>query len=374
VLRDGPPGRVGLPALFPFLADAITRAQGYLLNEADQGFPDTRHEMIFPRGVGFTAKSEKQASDIFVRAILANVLLDIAELEEGDQAFEGALHEIARREAELVARARLTDRLGGWSYFPDLPELPPDVDSLAAALSLFARAAPSYTPLCQEPIELVLAAARADGAVETWIISPRDDPARRWAMQRGIECYWGASLDVEVCAHFYLALLASDRQRYGPVALTGARYILTRQEADGAWPATWYWGRLYSTGLCLRLLRELGVGAEAISRAAGYLRGSQRPDGGWGAGRSVPLDTALAVSALAGADSVDEAAVIEPAVRRLVDFQARDGHWDASPWIKMDVGRADGRITHTLTYQSVTLTTAFCLRALLSARVRSERA
>ena len=30
---------------------------------------------------------------------------------------------------------KLTDRDGGWSYFPDLPELPPDLDSLSAAMT-----------------------------------------------------------------------------------------------------------------------------------------------------------------------------------------------------------------------------------------------
>ena len=59
-----------------------------------------------------------------------------------DEHFKDTLQEIAHREARYVAQATLKGRAGGWSYFPDLPELPPDLDSLSAALHLFARVAP----------------------------------------------------------------------------------------------------------------------------------------------------------------------------------------------------------------------------------------
>jgi hypothetical protein len=113
--------------------------------------------------------------------------------------------------------------------------------------------------------------------------------------------------------------------------------------------------------------------------------------------QSVPLDTAIALSeliaalggnehALASADGrsprlniVSEKAergiplsaqaqrqAIGRGVECLLQYQGLDGHWNPSPWIKMEIGRAQGAPARTATYQSATLTTAFCLPALLA--------
>ena len=108
------------------LGTAIRRAKEYLLDEADKGFPETLHTMHFPRLAGFTAWNERQSSDIFVRAVLATVILDIAKLLPDDTDFCRAVRDIARREADYVAQAKRSDCRGGWSYFQRLPELPPE--------------------------------------------------------------------------------------------------------------------------------------------------------------------------------------------------------------------------------------------------------
>jgi hypothetical protein len=87
----------------------------------------------------------------------------------------------------------------------------------------------------------------------------------------------------------------------------------------------------------------------------------------------VPLDTALATWAIGEPDARAHPNALTRAVGFLLDYQGRDGHWNPSPWIKMEVGRARGRILHTHTYQSATLSTAFCLRSLLIATRRNTR-
>ena len=154
-------------------ADAVERASAYLLIQAEQQFAEVRHVMKFSRAAGFTGLSEVQTGDIFARATLANLLLDIAALAP-TAGFASAFCSIARQEAEYIASAKVRNRAGGWSYFPGLPELPPDADSLAAALSLFVRIAPEYTELCREPVEIVLGLAHANGSFETWIVAPQD--------------------------------------------------------------------------------------------------------------------------------------------------------------------------------------------------------
>ena len=352
------------------IASSIAGAKRYLLEQAADGFPEARHVMTFPRRAGFSAESETQSTDVFTRAVLAGVLLDAAELDE-DGGFRDAVRAIARREAEHVAGARLRGRAGGWSYFPGLPELPPDLDSLSAALLLFARAAPDLAPLCAGPVALALGRAGPDGAIETWLISSHDDPADRAAMERGVSLFWGSGADVDVCAHFYLALWTHDPSRYAKAARLGARHVESRQRADGAWEATWYHGSAYPAVLCLRLLRAVGGRKEAMAHALEHLRDSARPEGGWGAHETIPQETALALWAIACSGGEVPAAASVRAVDCLVESQLSEGHWRPSPWIRMDVGRARGGGGPVLSYGSATLTSAFCLRALLMARRRS---
>lgn len=349
------------------IASSIAGVKRYLLSQAADGFPEARHVMTFPRAAGFSAQSETQSTDVFTRAVLASVLLDAAEMDD-DGGFRDAVRAIALREAAHVASARLRGRAGGWSYFPGLPELPPDLDSLSAALLLFARAAPDLVPLCAGPVALALGRSGPDGAIETWLISPDDDPADRAAMERGVALYWGSGADVDVCAHFYRALWTHDRVRYGKAARLGARHVQSRQRHDGAWEATWYHGSAYPAALCLHLLRAVGGSDDAVARGLEHLRGTSRPEGGWGEREADPQETALALWAIACADGDVAAATSLRAVAFLVDSQLPDGRWRASPWIRMDVGRARGGRGPVLSYGSATLASAFCLRALLAAR------
>jgi squalene-hopene/tetraprenyl-beta-curcumene cyclase len=291
--------------------------------------------------------------------------LDIADLESPDADFAPAWRALARQGAEYVAQARLKERAGGWSYFPGLPELPPDLDSLAAALLLFARIAPGLTGLCQEPIGLALANQQADGSLETWIVAPRDGPAQREAMERGIRYYWGKGSDADVLAHFGHALLTFDSRRYGDTVARIIPVIVSKQHPDGYWSVPWYCGPYYGTGLCLRLLRECRQAEAAAGRAVQFLRDSQNQDGCWGRGQMAPMDTALALWALSCGLAPERPRGQERALDALIEMQASQGCWTGAPWIQMGIGRAGGNITRVATYHSTTLTTAFCLRSLL---------
>ena len=343
---------------------ALERAWGYLLAQADRQFAEVRHEMNFSRAAGFTGLMEHQSSDIFPRATLANLLLDIAGLMPSSK-LEAPLRAMARREAEYIARVKVLDRAGGWSYFPGLPELPPDADSLAAALSLFVRIAPEYAELCRTPVELVLANASADGSFETWIVAPTDPPADRARMQWAIQNCWGSGADPDVLAHLYYALWLWEPSRYGEAIRRGASKLIEMQQPNGAWQATWYAGPAYGTGLCVRLLQEIGMGIDARVRAYRFLLDTQREDGSWDEHSSSPLQTALSMAALSDADCGSSAKEMQLGATAIRELQLADGSWDASPWIQMEIGRAVGKIIRVATYQSAILTTAFCMRALL---------
>jgi hypothetical protein len=323
--------------------------------------------MRFPRRAGFTVRREEQVSDVFARAIIGALLCEISGLSGRDVEFQAALAEIIRREAAYVAQARRKDRVGGWSYFPGLAELPPDLDSCSAALLLFIKAAPEYADLCEGPIQAALAQAGDDGSFRTWIVSPDYPSQTRARMETGIAEFWGDGADVEVGARFCRALHAYEPQRFAEVVHRGARFICSQQRPDGSWQATWYWGDVSGTCLCAELLQDLGTGGAAVQRAVRFLSESQRQDGGWGKWESLPLDTAQAVWMLATVSPTDFETAIAHGVDKLLDTQTLSGYWQPSPWIQMHTGRAARVPGRTITFGSAAVTTAFCLRALLKA-------
>lgn len=347
------------------LSGTQERASAFLLAQAEQEFAEVRHLMRFSREAGFTGVSEQQCGDIFARATLAHLFLDIAQLL-GRTELAVLFRDIARSEADYIARSKVANRSGGWSYFPGLPELPPDADSLAAALSLFARIAPEHVELCRKAVEIVLAGADPDGSFETWIVAPDDVPFERARMQWAIQNYWGTGTDPDVLAHFYHAIWLSAPDRYREVVRRGVSKLIDMQQPDGSWRATWYEGPAYGTGLALRLLQELGIANDARMRARRFLLDTQHQDGTWGDDASAPLQTAFSLAALSEMEPGPASVEISRGVRALRERQLANGSWIPSPWIRMEIGRATGKILHVATYQSAVLTTAFCLRAVLS--------
>lgn len=313
---------------------ALAQGRRHLLAEAQAGFPRACHHMTFPRAAGFSVPNEQHAGEVFSRAVLGGLLLDVAEASGGDS----ALRDLAATLADEVAAQRLADCAGGWSYFPSLPELPPDLDTLAATVALFARVAPQHLPLCAGPIALALSHRATDGTIPTFLIGPDDPPERHAAMQRGVAVFWGNTADADVLARFYSALLLLDAEAHGPQApLT---WLAAQQEADGAWLIPWYTGKHYGTRLCADLFAALAPDTQASHAAQAFL--------------SVPAP---------GANAIDIAVSNTPA-EALLGLQSDDGSWPAAPWLQMPMGRPSGRIVRTLTWQSSTLTTAYCLRAL----------
>jgi squalene-hopene/tetraprenyl-beta-curcumene cyclase len=300
--------------------------------------------MSFPHALGFTGTSERVSGDIFSRAILGTLLFDIAEATGGD----AAMRDVAVEQAEYVASRRLQDSAAGWSYFPDLPELPPDIDSLAAAIALFSRAAPHHLASCEEPVRIALSQRAADGTIPTFLISPRDEGPRLDAMQRGVQLYFGNGADVDALARFYHALLLLLPEEYA--RLTPLEWFASRQQTDGSWLAPWYAGPYYGTRLCYDLFHASAPGHVAAAKARQFLLGVP-PE-------AAPMDLATS----------------EVSKDALVAQQASDGSWRPSPWIQMPIGRASGKVTRTITWQSRTISTALCLRALTAAPPRETQA
>ncbi|WP_316569110.1 prenyltransferase/squalene oxidase repeat-containing protein [Neobacillus sp. YIM B06451] len=106
----------------------------------------------------------------------------------------------------------------------------------------------------------------------------------------------------------YTSLPKSD-----PAVKKGIRWLVQNQKKDGSWYGRWGICYIYGTWAAVTGLRAAGIfpSEKVLSRAAGWLKGIQNADGGWGescfsdnAGKYVPLGastlvhTAWAVDAL----------------------------------------------------------------------------
>jgi hypothetical protein len=347
------------------IGEALERLVDRLVQEHRDGYREAWHKIRFPHELGFTAADECVQGEVFQRAVLGWLYVELESFAPT------VLSAVLEENLDVLADKRLVGEGGGWSYFPMLPELPPDADDLAQVLHAFlARPNRNLPRLFDRPVELVLNHhRREDGSIETWIIDPAAEPSRQKRYRDAVERWWGRSVDSEVVANFFSALKRWRPERYRSQIGVGADYVARQQRQDGSWEGTWYVGPYYSTYVCCRLLVQVSPEHVALRRAEEFLRRTQRPDGGWGATAvSRPLSTALALLGLLllerGARQPSEA--VTRAARYLLLTQDADGLWKSGDFVQMDLSRGrPGAPARFLTYSSRTMTAAFAGAALL---------
>ena len=183
----------------------------HLIGEWRHGFPEAAHVIPFPLAQGFTDARELHRGDVFPRALIAEALA------AADRLAGGQLAPLVSAEADYLLAQRRRQGVGGWSYFPTLPELPPDADDLAQVMQVFLCAGRRewLASFCEAPLRVLLAdQRRADGSFETWIL-PADDRSEEEELQaRWVSRAWGAGADPEVVANLHYALTLYDRERF----------------------------------------------------------------------------------------------------------------------------------------------------------------
>ncbi|MFI0165268.1 squalene--hopene cyclase [Streptomyces sp. NPDC017095] len=157
----------------------------------------------------------------------------------------------------------------------------------------------------------------------------------------------------DITAHV-VEMLAAQGRRRDPRTRRGVRWLLGRQEANGAWYGRWGVNYVYGTGCVLPALVAAGVPRDhaAVRRAVAWLTSVQNADGGWGeswesytvparAGRgpSTPSQTAWALLALLAAGERDSA-VARDGVRWLTERQTPAGTWEEPQFTGVLVPRA----------------------------------
>jgi squalene-hopene/tetraprenyl-beta-curcumene cyclase len=358
---------VRLPADSTPCGRLARRALQFLIRQWQLGFGEARHLMHFSHAAGFTGKSEMQYGDIFQRAVIADILWEAA------QAFQLDLQRVLDFETNYLLEHHCRDGIGGWSYFPNLPELAPDADDLAQMIQVLLHTGrhDEIARYCETPLATLLSDnCHEDGSLETWIIprtprSPKQERQLSYAQNA-----WGTGGDVDVMANLLYALALYDHVRFAEIIDAGIAYIEAHQQADGSWLSTWYHGPYYGTFVCVRLLARVKPDSLALERAQVFLTTHQMPEVCWGLNEEQgdPLSTALALLSYFELARLYKHQDMWPAIQQALaylhtSYDAEEKAWPNCEFIRMELGRPSGQVTKVLSYGSKTITTAFVLKA-----------
>jgi len=338
-------------------SSSIIDAIEMLLTQQRDGYQEAIHHLRVPRIYREGLRLETYPALLFQRAIALDGLLDAY----------AAGYSVSRRllesEAFAILRAKHRHVRGGWNYIPEVSELPPDSDDLGIVVQVLCRVGgPALASTCDDAIQLALATAEPDGGIQTWIIDPNGRSRFDEAMRAYVEVIDGRGAHPDVVGNLLYGLLLYDRLRYHHEILRTVAYLEAVQDEQGAWLSRWYAGSYYGTYRVISAISIVSPDSDACRRARTFFLRSQRVDGSWGEGRSDPLATALSLLALRALGVHLEDKAINRGVTYLISTQETDGGWPASPFIAFPT--SDGVEMHT--YGSRTMTTTFCLKALLS--------
>jgi len=351
------------------LKTSIQKSISYLEDQRSSGFVEAIHHMIFPKKAGFIGDVEKQEGKTFQLAIINNALMDADSL--GFQIDKSGVKEDIR----YILNHKYRDARGGWKYFPNLPEIPPDADDLAEILQvLFKFKLDNISEICDEAISIVFDQNyNSNGSFETWIMDSTSSDLSHKLMLQAIDTKWGKGPDIEVIANLLYALYIYNPDRYKNVIQRGVKFITKNIKKAGYWSATWYCGKFYGTFVCSRIISAINPKLKILNKVHKFLRNSEKKSGGWGSRKSNPTDTALVllILTLSNKKLSLKLKLINRALNYLLKNQLPSGRWKGTYFIQMDPNRcfniSNIRNFSTIKYKSDTITTAISLKALCSA-------
>jgi squalene-hopene/tetraprenyl-beta-curcumene cyclase len=345
----------------------VQRGLVSLADARENGYSEMVHRMAFPQEAGFRNDDIYCLGSVFQ---CATVCKTIAMARLGHSIDGQAL----QTDLEYLL-SQQDSTSGGWKYFPTLSELPPDADDVAQVLLAFIETGyPRTAETFARIVELVERLADPlNGQVPTWLVDPAATDPESQLYRRAIEQWWGDGAEPEVVANLGFALLRLNPSRFNQWLLRVCDWLAGRQEEEGWWESTWYWGRTYGTWMATRLIAAVSPRDPALARAAKWWISSRSEEGCWDTLAPSSLETAFGLEtgihlAKAGLLSTDRRLLLHSA-NWLCARQADDGGWDASPFIRMDINRAATQRgtaqPRYRSYSSRTITTAFCIQALL---------
>ncbi len=235
-------------------------------------------------------------------------------------------------------------RPGGWAFQYANPHYPDVDDTAVVGMLLHRNGDPAFAPAIDRAREWIIGMQSSDGGWGAF------EPENTHLHLNHIPfADHGALLDpptADVTARC-VSFLAQIGMAPGHDVLSRALGFLRRaQEPEGSWFGRWGTNYIYGTWSVLCALNAAGVPQDdpMVGRAVAWLASVQQEDGGWGEdeesygtaphGRyteSTPSQTAWAVLGLMAAGAADHPAVAR-GVAFLAQTQRADGEWSEQPY------------------------------------------
>jgi hypothetical protein len=336
----------------------------HLIDEYNEGYINTKHIMPFSPEV-FQVTEEFQEGDIFQRALILDTLI------EANTILNNQLDNIVKSEVAYLIESRRKEGVGGWAYFPNLRELPPDTDDLAQVMQVLLKSGykTETVPLFEEPLKILFRdQANMDNGWESWII-PKENQTREEQLQTiWVNKAWGKGSDIDVIANLLYALSIYDKEKFSKEIKQGLSFLYNSHE-NYSWKSTWYYGENYATYMSIRAICANKGDKKIIEKGVNFLINSRKSDGGWALENEVSnsLQTALALLGISigneylgiGMDSN----WLEKSHFFLQQKYNDESGWESSPFIRMPMGRPSGFVHTILTYESATITNNYVTKA-----------
>lgn len=341
---------------------AINSSAGFLYEESNNQFSEAIHIMKFPFWINLKYINKKHYGEVFHLATILTSLLKAREAGYGNNATN-----ISYFVNRIIC---LKNSKNGWKYFPELNELPPDNDDLAQIIQLFHVYDPGLIhKFCKDAVESSLKLSlNHEGLIRTWILDWNKKDRENIVYRYNVRKRWGDSLDCEVVANLLYSLYLFDYEYYKELISGNIKYIARSVNSEGYWDSTWYWGKFYGTYVCIRILSLISPGDIVLKKATNFLYENRNLDYGFGIPGSNPLDSSfslLSLFCLQKIMQVDES-LIEKGIEYLLETHDSTGSWSSTPYIKMCINPNTKGEKRYLSYESRTITTAYCLQALLA--------
>ena len=332
----------------------------YLANEWESGYKKIKHIMDFS-ALNPVSKPH-QEGDIFQRALtttlLKTVVTNLGCIE---------LNKIIEFEIDYLKSKK--DSESGWRYFPNLIELPCDADSLAQIMQTFSeKSKEEFKQYFKEPLNKLIKSSKG-GLFKTWIYSEKHIQVEKSNAERN----WGVTHDVEVIANMGYAIQSNfdklsflNKREMLDVLKENALFIVNNQNIKGYWNAVWYEDIYYGTYVCLRFLIHFKEHIDVVTKALNFLIKTQNKDGSWGKpNQENTLSTAIVIMCLyeTNYDNLYKEAILK-ASEFLISKKRKDGSYHSDNFIKMEIGRASGKVVNTIYYKSNIICTTYCVAAL----------
>lgn len=329
-----------------------------LLDEWQKDFGEVKHIMYLSKAEGFASDNEYHIGDVFQRALIAESLAEV------NPFFDNQLNFVLENEVNYLLSKRIEHGVGGWNYFPSVPEIAPDADDLGQIIQVFVKS--NHLNIGKEhfetPIRVLLSDNyRSNGGFETWIVPKNDQSLLQQLQNLFNETKWGKGPDTEVVANMLHGLQLLDESAYKQQITASCEYLMNQQEVAGFWKSRWYYGPFYGTYVTIRALHHAGLGEKNIQKAIDFIIDSQKSNGGWGFidDKSDPLSTALAMLSLCFEKNNDKVKnALQSGLNYIQGVQKADGTWAAIKFIAPKMNEP---------YSSTTLSSSFILKAVVNA-------